>query len=98
MPATAPAPMSLKLSSEARERLRTLAELKKRPAHALVREAVMNYIEAEETQERRNREAQAAWKHYQDTGSYYDGDDTIAWLRSLSTPIPLPKPRARCEK
>ena len=44
----------------------------------------MNYIEAEETQERRNREAQAAWKHYQDTGSYYDGDDTIAWLRSLS--------------
>lgn len=90
--------MSLKLPSDARERLRIIAAQKKRPAHALVREVVMKYIEFEEEQARRNCEADEAWKHYQDTGVYYDGDETIAWLRALSTDAPLPKPQVRCEK
>jgi predicted transcriptional regulator len=46
----------------------------------------------------RNLEADAAWQHYQDTGLHIDGRETIAWLRSLSTPNPLAKPQARCEK
>lgn len=98
MTATTTTPMSLKLPSDARERLRAIATQKKRTAHALVREVVMQYIEFEEEQARRNREADEAWKHYQDTGIYYDGEDTIAWLRSLSTPTPLPTPQARCAK
>lgn len=92
------APLSLKLAPESRQRLRNLAELQRRPAHALAREAIEAYLEQEETRIQRNEEADAAWRHYQDTGLHVDGRETIAWLRSLSTPNPLPKPQARCEK
>lgn len=93
-----PTPLSLKLAPASRQRLRNLAEFKHRPAHALAREAIEAYLEQEETRIKRNQEADAAWKHYQDTGLHVDGQETIAWLRALSTPNPLPKPQARCEK
>jgi predicted transcriptional regulator len=96
--ATKPTPLSLKLSATSRQRLRDLAERQRRPAHALAREAIEAYIEQEETRIQRNEEADAAWKHYQDTGLHVDGQDAIAWLRSLSTATPLPNPQARCEK
>lgn len=96
--ATKPTPLSLKLAPASRQRLRNLAELQRRPAHALAREAIEAYLEQEETRIKRNQEADAAWKHYQDTGLHVDGRETIAWLRSLSTSNPLPKPQARCEK
>ena len=91
-------PLSLKLAPASRQRLRSLAEIQRRPAHALAREAVEAYIEAQEEQIRRNQEADASWKHYQDTGLYVDGQEAIAWLRSLATTNPLPKPQVRCEK
>ena len=37
-------PLSLKLAPASRQRLRTLAEIQRRPAHALAREAVEAYI------------------------------------------------------
>jgi len=96
--ATKPTPLSLKLSPAVRQRLRDLASQQRRPAHALAREAIEAYIEQEENRIQRNQEADAAWKHYQDTGLHVDGQEVIAWLRSLSTLKPLPKPQARCEK
>ena len=91
-------PLSLKLTPASRQRLRTLAEVQRRPAHALAREAVEAYIEEQEEQIRRNQEADAAWKHYQDTGLHVDGQEAIAWLRSLASANPLPKPQVRCAK
>jgi predicted transcriptional regulator len=58
-----PAPLSLKLSPASRQRLRNLAELQHRPAHALAREAIEAYIKQEEDRIGRNQEADAAWKH-----------------------------------
>jgi predicted transcriptional regulator len=95
---TKPTPLSLKLSPTVRQRLRDLAAHQRRPAHALAREAIEAYIEQEEDRIQRNQEADAAWKHYQDTGLRVDGQEAIDWLRSLSTSKPLPKPQARCEK
>ena len=92
MTTTTPAPMSLKLPSDARERLRTIATQKKRPAHALAREAVLRYIEIEEEQAKRNREADEAWKHYQETGLHVTGEEVMAWLKSWGTDKPLPPP------
>ena len=86
-------PLSLKLTPTSRARLRTLAEIQRRPAHALAREAVEAYIEAQEEQIRRNQEADAAWKHYQDTGLHITGEEAIAWIRSWGTPNELPKPQ-----
>lgn len=91
---TKPVPLSLKLPASTRQRLRQLAELKHRPAHALAREAVESYIAHEELEIRRNQEAQAAWCHYQDTGLHVSGDEAIAWIQSWGTTTPLPKPTA----
>ncbi len=88
-------PLSLKLAATSRQRLRALAEIQRRPAHALAREAVEAYIEEQEEQIRRNQEADSAWRHYQDTGLHVDGQEAIAWLRSLATANPLPKPQVR---
>lgn len=92
------APLSVKLTPASRARLRSIADLQNRPAHALAREAIEAYLEQEETRIRRNQEAEASWQHYQETGLHVDGQETIAWLRSLSTSTPLPKPQIRCEK
>jgi predicted transcriptional regulator len=85
-------PLSLKLTPTTRQRLRDLAEIQRRPAHALAREAVEAYIDAQEEQIRRDQEAEASWRHYQDTGLHVTGDEAIAWIKSWGTPDELPKP------
>lgn len=88
-------PLSLKLSAETRQRLRELAELKHRPAHALAREAVEAYIEHEQALIGRNQEAEAAWVHYQDTGLHVSGEEAISWIKSWGTSHELPTPVCR---
>jgi predicted transcriptional regulator len=85
-------PLSIKLAPASRQRLRTLAEIQRRPAHALAREAIEAYIEAQEENIRRDQEADAAWKHYQDTGLHATGEEAMAWITSWGTPGELPKP------
>jgi predicted transcriptional regulator len=86
------APISVKLTPVSRERLRSLAGVQRRPAHALVREAIDAYLEAQEEEIKRNQEADASWKHYQDTGLHITGEEAIAWIKSWGTPNQLPKP------
>lgn len=89
---TKASPLTLKLAPASRQRLRKLAELQRRPAHALAREAIEAYLELEEARIKRNQEADAAWKHYQDTGLHVTGEKAIAWIKSWGTPDELPKP------
>jgi predicted transcriptional regulator len=86
------APLSLKLTPVSRQRLHALAEFQRRPAHAIAREAIEAYLVAEEEQIRHNQEAEAAWKHYQDTGVHVTGEEAIAWIQSWGAPNELPKP------
>ncbi len=86
------APLSLKLTPASRQRLRDLAEQQRRPAHALAREAIEAYLEKQEEAYRRNQEADASWRHYQDTGLHVTGDEAVAWIKSWGTLGQLPKP------
>jgi predicted transcriptional regulator len=86
------ASLSLKLPSDTRERLKTLALIKQRPAHALAREAVESYVANEEERYRRDREADEAWRHYRETGLHVTGDEVIRWLDSWGTEDELPPP------
>jgi len=86
------APLSVKLTPVSRERLRSIANLQRRPAHALAREAIDAYLEKQEEEMRRDQEANASWKHYQDTGLHVTGEEAIAWIKSWGTPNQLPKP------
>jgi len=87
------APLSIKLTAIARQRLHDLAALQRRPAHAIAREAIEAHIAAEEEQMRRNQEAEAAWKHYQDTGLHVTGEEAVAWIKSWGTANELPTPK-----
>jgi predicted transcriptional regulator len=84
--------MLFKLSDDTQARLKTLALLKKRTAHGLAREAVETFIAQEEEKERRNRQADQAWRHYQETGLHVTGEEILKWVASWGTQNPLQPP------
>ncbi|RMX11420.1 CopG family transcriptional regulator [Allofranklinella schreckenbergeri] len=76
--------------------MRAIAQVQKRPVHALAREALMGFIEAEEVRIKRNQQAEQAWENYQKTGLHATGDAVMAWLDTWGTDTPLPTPQ--CHK
>jgi predicted transcriptional regulator len=88
--------MGIKLDDETRDRLKALAEARRRSAHWLMKEAIGQYLQREEEIERRNREADAAWDEYRATGKSVSHEDMSAWLDSWGTdeegPCPDPEP------
>jgi len=74
---------SLKLDAETKARVLRLAEVRRRSAHWLMREAITQYIEREEKREQLNRDALAAWAEYQATGQHVTADEADAWLARL---------------
>jgi predicted transcriptional regulator len=77
--------VGVKLEEELRARLKMLGETRQRSAHWLMKEAIRQYLDREEEQERRNREADAAWEEYQETGQYASHDAVSAWLDTWGT-------------
>lgn len=85
---------SLKLEPEIRDRLRRLADSRRRTAHWLMREAIEQYVDREEKREAFKRDALAAWDEYQATGLHVTGEEAEAWLRKLAAGkrVKPPKP------
>lgn len=77
--------MGVKLDEETRERLKALAESRRRSSHWLMREAIHQYLDHEEAIERRNRQADEAWEDYQRTGQFVSHEAMSAWLDSWGT-------------
>lgn len=82
-PPSSPVTTSLKLDPELRDRLRRLAEVRRRTPHWLMREAVARYVAREEARERLRADALAAWAEYEATGWHAAGEDVDAWLARL---------------
>jgi len=74
---------SLKLDSELKERVQRLASVRRRSAHWVMREAVVQYVSREEMRERLRQDALAAWDHYQATGLHATAEEAEAWLTKL---------------
>jgi predicted transcriptional regulator len=75
-------PMGIKLSENDRERLKRLAETRKRAPHWLAKEAIAQYLDREEVVERFRQESISAWEEYQRTGRSVPNDQVMAWLDS----------------
>ncbi len=88
--------VSVKLEDEERARLVSLAEIKQRTPHYLMREAIREYLAREEQRAGFIKEAQDAWRDFERTGKHLTLADMEAWVRKLEkTPSqPLPKWRA----
>jgi len=75
---------SIKIPGELKERLQNLAESRQRTPHALMLQAIENYVCREEKREAWRQEGIAAWEEYQRTGLHVTGDEVDAWLAALA--------------
>ncbi len=76
-------PVAVRLADPLKARIRALAELRRRPMHWLLREAIEQYATREEQRENFRKEALDAWNHYQTTGLHVTGAEADAWLSEL---------------
>ena len=80
METTSMRPVSLKLDQTEHDRLKSLAEARKRKPHFLMKEAISQYLDREEARESFKREALASWREYSETGQHLTGEEAAAWL------------------
>lgn len=73
--------VSIKLEDSERERLAVLAEAKQRSPHYLMREAIREYLGREEWRVDFLKEAEEAWRDYQETGLHLTLEDLEDWLK-----------------
>ena len=83
---------SLKLDPQLKAKVQRLAELRRRSAHWVLREAVAQYVAREEERERSRQEALASWDDYSRTGLHVTGEEVDAWLAKLEAGEDAPPP------
>lgn len=72
--------LSVKIPSEEHGKLKTIASIKNRTPHYLIREAIHQYIEREEENAELWKEAMESWADYQKTGLHLTGDEVFSWM------------------
>jgi predicted transcriptional regulator len=82
MSATA-ATISVKLDGAMRERIKSLADVRQRTTHWVMREAIAQYVEREEKREAFRQATLRAWEQYQQTGLHLTGEEMDAWMAKL---------------
>jgi len=85
MVSTATRPVAIKLESDMRNRIAKLARTRKNSSHALMKEAIHEYVEREEKREAFHQEAMQAWEEYKETGLHVTGEEIIDWLITWGT-------------
>ncbi|HDR9509014.1 CopG family transcriptional regulator [Burkholderia cepacia] len=74
---------SIKLDPTLQDRVRHLAEQRRRTPHWIMREAIAQYVEREEKRESFRQEAMQAWEDYQSTGLHATHEEMDAYLEKL---------------
>jgi len=85
MSSTATKPVAVKLESDIRNRISKLALISKSSSHALMKQAIYEYVEREEKREAFHREAMESWEEYKETGLHATGEEIIEWLKTWGT-------------
>ena len=78
-------PTSVKLDVGTKDRIKQLADSRKRTSHWVMQEAIQQYLDKEEKRDQFRRETIAAWNDYQETGLHITADETVAWLDTWGT-------------
>ena len=76
---------SLKIDEMLKSRVQHLASQRRRSPHWIMLEAIQQYVEREEAQERFKQEALASWAAYQETGRHLTGQEVRTWLNTWGT-------------
>lgn len=74
---------SVKMPPALRNRLRGLAEARRRTPHSLMLQAIEDYVEREEKREALRQEALAAHEHYMRTGLHLNNAEVVEWMDKI---------------
>jgi predicted transcriptional regulator len=77
--------LTVKLDSDERFRLQSIAQAKQRTPHFIMREAITRYIEQEEVQQRFLAAAEQSRKQYQATGLHITHEEFSQWVDALQS-------------
>ena len=86
-----PKTVTVKLDPADRERIASLASMKKRTPHYLMKEAILEYVQREEVRQNFIKAANTSFEHYKETGLHITLDEFSAWVDDVQkkpdTPI-----------
>ncbi len=87
--------LGVKVDEALQERLKTMAEVKDRSTHWIIKQAIEQYLTREEAIERDRREDQERWENYALTDQAVSNATATVWLDKLAAgrKSPWPKPR-----
>jgi predicted transcriptional regulator len=90
---TRTANVTVKLEDSERERLKSLAVAKKRTPHYIMREAIQQYLDQEEAEQRFIQVAQESLAEFKKTGEHITLNEFSAWVQEVKqnshTPMPV---------
>ncbi len=90
-------PVSCRLESDVHARLQALAQQKQRSVSWLMKEAINDYLHAEEEKAQMIQECQEAWSQYEASGrKHITAREAIEWMKTWGTDNELPAPK--CHK
>lgn len=75
-------PTTIKIDETTKERLKRIAQARKRTPHWMILEAIREYVDREEKREAFRQAGIEAWNEYRETGLHVTGDEVIAWLET----------------
>lgn len=75
-----PGTVSIKLDPFDRDRIASLASMKKRTPHYLMKEAILEYVQREEARQNFIKAADASFEHFKETGLHITLDEFSAWV------------------
>ena len=75
-----PGTVTVKLAPSDRDRIASLATIKKRTAHYLMKEAILEYVQREEARQNFIKAADTSFEHYKETGLHITLDEFSAWV------------------
>lgn len=78
-------PVGVKLDESTQARLKILGERLERSPHWLMKKAIAEFLDREETAERERRLLTERWERYQQTGEATAHGTVAAWLETWGT-------------
>ena len=78
-------PLGVKLSPDLKDRLQKISTSRHRSTHWIMKEAIQQYVEREESAEQFKRETMESWEEYQRDGLHITNDEMTGWLSTWGT-------------
>lgn len=88
-------PVAIKIDEVTKARVKRLADARQRTPHWLMREAITQYVDREESREAFRQDTLRAWQAFRATGQHVKSDQADAWLAQLEQGNDVDPPACR---